>query len=620
MAGPAASAAAETARKAGSMISPLEIIDRMLATLAVDAPAALLAIPAALADAGALLLKRSGADLDTLLQALAVALAILGTHALVRRLTAGRRRAAIRHPLPFLALLQQAGWEMLALAAAGLAGRMVVLRWLDLTLAAPALPAELAVALVRLLFGLTLLRFFFQPAAPMLRLVQADNAGAGAAVRWAQGLFVFGHAHALLLGLGARHGLAPASQRALTILAALIMLAGAVQVFRLLRRHGLGPWAAQGGMAVAALMAGFWIWGAISGETNLFRGALGSLSIVVLAFALDRVLRLSIRASRRPEEMRRLFVLRVVADAVAVALILRVLMDFWFSTWPGLFGSQGWPAFSRRFTLASVLLVAGLWLSAAIHVWTEARLTPPEGEPAGPEAASLQARMITILPIIRFGAISLVLLVVALMALSILGIDITPLMAGAGILGLAISLGSQTLVKDIVSGLFYMLDDVFRLGETIESAGRQGRLETISTRSVRLRDADGRVHTIPFGELGTVTNHSRRLVQVELAITFGEAPGRARLAGLARALGAALRSEPLLQTGIVGAITTLPGDDRLEARFVIDAGRAGPACRLAPKLVAGELADAGFAPEAAIIRARSVEMGAARAEPAPNLP
>ena len=91
----------------------------------------------------------------------------------------------------------------------------------------------------------------------------------------------------------------------------------------------------------------------------------------------------------------------------------------------------------------------------------------------------------------------------------LVGVQIAPLVAGAGVVGLAIGFGAQTLVKDIISGMFFLLDDAFRVGEYIESGSIRGTVEHISIRSLRLRHHRGALHTIPFGSLDTITNYSR---------------------------------------------------------------------------------------------------------------
>src|ERR1700726_5093718 len=96
-----------------------------------------------------------------------------------------------------------------------------------------------------------------------------------------------------------------------------------------------------------------------------------------------------------------------------------------------------------------------------------------------------------------------------LIVLSRLGIDTAPLIAGAGVFGLAVSFGSQSLVRDIISGLFYMWDDAFRVGEYIDTGRLKGTVETLGVRSLKLRHHNGPLHTIPYGQLGAVTNLSR---------------------------------------------------------------------------------------------------------------
>src|SRR3546814_10847173 len=94
------------------------------------------------------------------------------------------------------------------------------------------------------------------------------------------------------------------------------------------------------------------------------------------------------------------------------------------------------------------------------------------------------------------------------MTLSAMGIEIGPLIAGAGVVGVAIGFGAQTLVKDVISGVFYLLDDASRVGEYIQSGSYTGTVESFSLRSVKLRHHRGPLYTVPFGELGAVQNRS----------------------------------------------------------------------------------------------------------------
>jgi small-conductance mechanosensitive channel len=119
------------------------------------------------------------------------------------------------------------------------------------------------------------------------------------------------------------------------------------------------------------------------------------------------------------------------------------------------------------------------------------------------------SRIGTLLMLLRKFVLTVMFLMVSLIILSNIGVNIGPLIAGAGVVGLAIGFGAQTLVKDIISGIFFLVDDAFRVGDYIETAGAKGMVEHISLRSLRLRHPRGPVYTIPFGGMGTVTNNSR---------------------------------------------------------------------------------------------------------------
>ena len=124
--------------------------------------------------------------------------------------------------------------------------------------------------------------------------------------------------------------------------------------------------------------------------------------------------------------------------------------------------------------------------------------------------------MATLLPLIKKVVLVTILVMVALIGLSSMGVNITPLLAGAGVVGLAVGFGAQALVRDIVSGVFFLIDDAFRVGEYIEMGDIRGTVESMSIRSLQLRHHRGAVHTIPFGELKSLTNYSRDWVMMKL--------------------------------------------------------------------------------------------------------
>ncbi|MCV9966866.1 mechanosensitive ion channel family protein [Pararhizobium sp. BT-229] len=139
----------------------------------------------------------------------------------------------------------------------------------------------------------------------------------------------------------------------------------------------------------------------------------------------------------------------------------------------------------------------------------------------GSERERRRARMRTLLPILKNVLMILFVAVAIMMALSAMGVEIAPLIAGAGVVGVAIGFGAQTVVKDIISGMFYLLDDAFRVGEYISSGSYKGTVESFSLRSVKLRHHRGAIYIVPFSELGAVQNLSRDWVVEKLTVTVG---------------------------------------------------------------------------------------------------
>ncbi len=142
-------------------------------------------------------------------------------------------------------------------------------------------------------------------------------------------------------------------------------------------------------------------------------------------------------------------------------------------------------------------------------------------EPGGGEGGGQGgSRLSTVIPMVRFALQVVILTMTVLIALSNIGVDTTPLLAGAGIVGLAIGFGAQALVKDVVAGIFFLVDDAFRVGEYLVIGTTVGTVEKISLRSLQLRHHKGPVHTIPFGEMRQVTNNSRDWVITKLKFTI----------------------------------------------------------------------------------------------------
>jgi small-conductance mechanosensitive channel len=153
------------------------------------------------------------------------------------------------------------------------------------------------------------------------------------------------------------------------------------------------------------------------------------------------------------------------------------------------------------------LLTHVIWITLRTAIDQRLSRVPAPGAHYEPDESS---RLLTLLPLLRVTAAVLLLVMLVLSSLWALGLEITPVLAGAGVVGLAIGFGAQALVRDVISGIFYLAEDAFRIGEYIEASGNsKGTVERITLRTVALRHHNGPLHFVPYGSLGTVRNTSR---------------------------------------------------------------------------------------------------------------
>jgi small-conductance mechanosensitive channel len=162
-----------------------------------------------------------------------------------------------------------------------------------------------------------------------------------------------------------------------------------------------------------------------------------------------------------------------------------------------------------------------------------------------------RARLRTLLPILRNMMFVVIVVIAAMMGLSSLGVEIGPLIASAGVVGVAIGFGAQTLVRDVISGIFYLLDDAFRVGEYIQSGTYRGVVESFSLRSVKLRHHNGPLYTVPFGVLGAIQNMSRDWVieKLSVGVTYDTDLEKARK--IVKKVGQELAQDPELAPGML---------------------------------------------------------------------
>ena len=192
-----------------------------------------------------------------------------------------------------------------------------------------------------------------------------------------------------------------------------------------------------------------------------------------------------------------------------------------------------------------VVLVADfLWHVIAALI--DRKLAKTLGGGDATDGTGHSARLQTLLPILKNLSLAVLAVVTAMMLLAAIGVEIGPLIASAGVVGVAIGFGAQTLVKDIISGIFYLIDDAFRIGEYIQSGTYKGTVESFSLRSVKLRHQRGALYTVPFGILGAVQNQSRDWVVDKISINVPYETDLDRVRKIVKRIGETLAEDPEL--------------------------------------------------------------------------
>ncbi|MFT5708176.1 MAG: small-conductance mechanosensitive channel [Oceanospirillaceae bacterium] len=246
----------------------------------------------------------------------------------------------------------------------------------------------------------------------------------------------------------------------------------------------------------------------------------------IIFVLLSQLKRISWLQSHSYEKRCDIFIHRVII-AIRVIVLVRVInltdSSFGYNAWEMLADNFGGILKMSLDVVVVLILAYALWeiIQSAIerHLPHDVNaekeddgLSSLEGDGGGSGAS----RSETLLPLVRSFLLVFLMVSVILTILSIMGVEIGPLLAGAGIIGIAVGFGAQKLVQDVISGIFFLLDDAFRRGEYIEAAGLRGTVERISVRSIRLRHHLGAVQTIPFSEIATVRNLSRDWITMKL--------------------------------------------------------------------------------------------------------
>jgi len=415
------------------------------------------------------------------------------------------------------------------LVVAGLAYVLFEL-WCDFGTTQDYLAVALVWAAVRWWIAMWVVEALLRPDRSDLRLLHMGDASARALARTAAVFLFIGFAGISVMPVLLRAQLPIPTGQFIALVQGVVVAAGGVLGLLIYRRlEGVRP-----ADPAAARVFGrrFWFWvaallllllwvswtiGVLLLKFSAYHSLVWSLRIAAFAFIVDSVLGLSARTAPDAATGKAAPIamwIPLAQRSIRVAAILAigiVLTELWLVEEFAVLERQAWEPVRRSLITAALTLVSGYVAWRYLHDWTEARLraaVPMLGDEDDGQARPA-SRLTTVLPVLRILLGITIVVMAVLVALSQLGVNIGPLLAGAGVVGLAISFGSQALVRDIVSGIFFMTDDAFRVGEYIDTGKLKGTVEKITLRSVRLRHHNGQVHTIPFGQLTSISNFSR---------------------------------------------------------------------------------------------------------------
>ena len=309
-------------------------------------------------------------------------------------------------------------------------------------------------------------------------------------------------------------------------------------------------------LAIAVVLAlwGVWALNVRNGYTLLLQYFAGTiavamitrvLSIVVLSL-IDRGFRINPEILQRfpgleARANRYLPLLRKIVSAAIAAIGLVALLEVWgvdAVVW--FYGGQiGSRLLSAVVTIGiAALIAAAIWEASNALLDRQLAMLSRDGHFAR------AARLRTFQPMLRTALLCLIVTVVALTALSEIGVNVAPLLAGAGIVGIAIGFGSQKLVQDVITGLFLLLENVVQVGDMVTVSGLSGTVENLSIRTIRLRAGDGAVHIVPFSAVTSVTNASRGAGNAAVSVNVSYKEDTDRVGQILKDIVTEMRGEP----------------------------------------------------------------------------
>ena len=443
-------------------------------------------------------------------------------------------------------------------------------------------------------------RLLVAPHYPRLRLLALSHSRAAYVHRWMRRLAIvaiFGPAieqTMLLLGLETAAG--EVMLKLLGLVVAIILAIMTMQcrnvVAVYIRGHQSGTLgairnrlAATWSYVVLALILALWVVWAFQVQNGLDRLAhlfFGTAAVMICARllailllgGLDHGMRVPPgMAARYPGlELRAHYyqpLLRQVITTVILVVAIVVLLQVWgldLLTWLRT-NHVGTQLVSALLTIVLLVVLATLsW--EGLNILMERRMALLTREAHLAQAARLR----TLLPILRTTLMVVILAIVGLTALSELGINIAPLLAGASIFGVALGFGSQKLVQDFITGLFLLLENTMQVGDWVTLGGVSGSVETLSIRTIRLRAGDGSLHIIPFSSVTTVNNVNRGIGNAAIGVTIAYTEDSDRVCALLKEIGDDMRADPLFAP-MIRSDVAIWGVDKVDATGVTISGQ-----------------------------------------------
>jgi small-conductance mechanosensitive channel len=264
-------------------------------------------------------------------------------------------------------------------------------------------------------------------------------------------------------------------------------------------------------------------------------------------------------------------------------------------------------------TVALALVAYLGWIAIRFAIDRRLRLLAPLDPHSPPTENTRLLTLLPLLPLLRTTLATVFVTLLTLSALWTLGIQIAPLLAGAGIFGLAIGFGAQTLMRDVISGVFFLIEDVFRIGEYIESGtSTKGTVEHISFRTVALRHHNGPLTFVPYGLLGTVRNDSRDWVIDKFNLPLPLSVDSEKIRKMIKRIGEDLALDPefgpLIREPLKGKLYRVdPGVKIFRCKFMTAPGcqfdvRTAALKKIEAVLVEAGISFAGAGPQIILVR------------------